>query len=199
MVCWSCSRMKFLKIPHKDEWENASQTPPIFVKNCNGCCRNIYMLSERRHGWTHSCRFYYWKVGNEGTRARDRTGTVCSCCCWHTQHLPCQLSQFKIDTAVGLPAAQQVMVVSHCWPLTDIAVHLILVYFCLSEYIFPLVEARCLLCSRSGCCCWLWRSNCLLARVTWALLTLHHTWTSMIHSKQYIIHNLQEMCFMKCV
>ena len=30
-------------------------------------------------------------------------------------------------------------VVSHCWPLKDIAVHLILVCFCLSEYIFPLL------------------------------------------------------------
>ena len=30
-----------------------------------------------------------------------------------------------------------------------------------------------------------------------ARLTLHHTWTSMIHNKQYIIYNLQEMCFIK--
>ena len=32
-----------------------------------------------------------------------------------------------------------------------------------------------------------------------ARLTLHHTWTAMIHNKQYIIYNLQELCFMKCV
>ena len=30
-----------------------------------------------------------------------------------------------------------------------------------------------------------------------ARLTLHHTWTAMIHNKQYIIYNLQEMCFIK--
>ena len=60
------------------------------------------------------------------------------------------LSQFRIETAVDLPPAQQVLVVSHCWPFTDIAVHLILVCVCLSEYIFPLVEARCLLCSGAG-------------------------------------------------
>ena len=30
-----------------------------------------------------------------------------------------------------------------------------------------------------------------------AKLTLHHTWTAMIHNKQYIIYNLQEICFMK--
>ena len=37
----------------------------------------------------------------------------------------------------------------------------------------------------------------IMIRQTADLLTLHHTWTAMIHNKQYIIYNLQEMCFIK--
>ena len=40
--------------------------------------QSMYMLSDRRQCWTHPCCFYFCRVRNEGTGARDKSGTVCS-------------------------------------------------------------------------------------------------------------------------